>query len=163
MSSSEINQLSAAELRRRRQAREAIDRKTKDLFDKLVVDTHNTAARLAADKAAADTAAAEALAAAVQVYGSTEEVTELTGIPASEVEGAVKAVTVARVKEVVEQVRADAIAKNSAATRRRREPRGDQPDLQAHPIDSNHTEPNHAPAPTEDESTPGTAPTQEAS
>jgi hypothetical protein len=135
----------------------------KGLFDKLVVDTHNTAARLAADKTAADTAATEALAAAVQVYGSVEEVTELTGIPASEVDKAIKEVTPARAKEVVEQVRADAIAKSDTAARRRRDRRGGQLDSRADQTDPDTPEPNHAPAPTAEKNNPDTAATQVAS
>lgn len=93
----------------------------KDLVDGQVVDTHNAVVRLAAEKAAADTAAAEALAAAVQVYGSATEVSELTGIPAADVEKATRGVTVARAKEVLDAIRAEAIARSDTAARRRRD------------------------------------------
>ncbi|MEU7095938.1 hypothetical protein [Kitasatospora aureofaciens] len=110
--------LTVAEMRRRRREREAVDARVKDLTDGLVVGTRNAAAEAAAAKVAADTAAAEALALAVRLYGSADDVAELTDIPLAEVERAAKSVPATRVKELREELQAKAEAKVAGARRR---------------------------------------------
>jgi len=105
--------LSVAGMRRRRKAREALNDRIKDTADALVVSTRAHAGKMAAAKAAADTEAAEALAVSARLYGSAEDVSELTGIPTAEVERAIRAVGVPRVKDILDGLYEAAEAKLS--------------------------------------------------
>lgn len=114
----ESGTVTVAEMRRRRRAREALNDRVKDLTDAQVVASRKTAADLAEAKAAADVAAAEALAVAIRVYGGPAEVTELTGIPVTEVERAGRAVPTARVRELLDGLQGQAEAKLSGKGKR---------------------------------------------
>lgn len=120
----ENEKLTVAELRRRRKAREALDNAVKNLADALVVDTRRETEELARVKQAADERAATALAVAASLFGGADDLAELTGIPAKEIERAVKATSSAHVKEALAELRERASEKLRQAEERRQTRRG---------------------------------------
>lgn len=83
--------------------------KTRELAAQSVLTSRKAAAEAAVAKEAADREAREATAAALRLYDQDAElVAELLGVPADELERDAKAVTAARAKEVIENLRARA-------------------------------------------------------
>jgi hypothetical protein len=101
--------VSAAELRRRVRAVEALQAKTREIAAASVLSTREAAAKAAKAKEEADVAAREAAAAALRLFDNDADlVADLLGIPAEELEREAKPVTAARAKEVIEVLRARA-------------------------------------------------------
>lgn len=126
MSTTPAASVSAAELRRRVRALEALQAKTREMAAANVLTTRETAAKAARAKEEADVAAREAAAVALRLFDNDAElVAELLGVPAEELEREAKPVTAARAKEVIEILRARAERPHSA--RRPRKPRGEAP------------------------------------
>lgn len=106
MSTTPTASVSAAELRRRVRALEALQAKTREMAAANVLATRETAAKAARMKEEADVAAREAAAAALRLFDNDAElVAELLGVPAEELEREAKPVTAARAKEVIESLR----------------------------------------------------------
>ncbi|MFE3557335.1 hypothetical protein ACFXKW_21070 [Streptomyces sp. NPDC059193] len=110
--------LTVSEMRRRRRALEALDGQVKDLVDALVVSTQSTVQGLAAQLAAAEQEAADALAVAVRVYGSSDVVAGLTGIPTSDIDRTIKGRSAAAVDGLT-ALQQQAAAKVQAAAEKR--------------------------------------------
>ncbi|WP_024760912.1 hypothetical protein [Streptomyces exfoliatus] len=100
--------VSAAEIRRRLRAHEAVQAKTREIAAGTVLTTRKAAADAATAKEAADLAAREAAAAAVRLFDDAAMVSVLLDIPLEELERDAKAVTAGRAKEVIESLRARA-------------------------------------------------------
>ncbi|MFD8705881.1 hypothetical protein ACFV1W_25300 [Kitasatospora sp. NPDC059648] len=115
--------LTVAEMRRRRRELAAVDGRVKDALDVLLVNTRKAAAEAATALTTAETAADETLALAAKVHGSAKAAANLTGLPLSEVERAVKVVPAKRVKALQEELQTKAEAKVAAGSSRRRTPK----------------------------------------
>ncbi|WP_150493045.1 hypothetical protein [Streptomyces kanamyceticus] len=101
--------VSAAELRRRVRAIEALQAKTRELAAANVLTARKAAAEAAATKESADVSAREAAAAALRLFDNDARlVSGLLGVPAEELEREAKPVTAARAKEIIESLRARA-------------------------------------------------------
>ncbi|QHC26401.1 hypothetical protein [Streptomyces sp. GS7] len=101
--------VSAAELRRRVRANQALQAKTQELAAADVLSKRQAAQAAADAKEAADLAAREAVAAALRLFDNNVElVSELLEVPTEELEREAKPVTAARAKEVITALRARA-------------------------------------------------------
>jgi hypothetical protein len=99
--------VSAAELRRRVRAVEALQAKTRELAATNVLTTREAAVKAERAKDEADIAAREAAAVALRLFDNDADlVAELLGVPAEELEREAKPVTAARAKELIEAMRA---------------------------------------------------------
>lgn len=126
MSTTQTALVSAAELRRRVRAVEALQAKTREVAAANVLTTRETAVKAARAKDEADIAAREAVAVALRLFDNdTELVSELLGVPAEELEREAKPVTAARAKEIIESLRARAERPRPTRTRK---PRADAED-----------------------------------
>ncbi|MEE1798533.1 hypothetical protein PUR57_07555 [Streptomyces sp. JV176] len=131
MSTTSAASVSAAELRRRVRAVEALQAKTREMAAANVLAAREAAVKAARAKDKADIAAREAAAVALRLFDNDAElVSELLSVPAEELEREAKPVTAARAKEVIESLRARAEHPRST---RARKPRAEAPD-QASPI-----------------------------
>ncbi|RXS66150.1 hypothetical protein EST92_29055 [Streptomyces sp. TM32] len=118
MSNAATPPVSAAELRRRVRAVEALKAKTREMAVATVLSTRGGAEKAALAKEDADLAAREAAAAALRLFDNDAElVAELLGISAEELERDAKPVTAARAKEVIEELRARADRTRTRRTR----------------------------------------------
>ncbi|MEU0839519.1 hypothetical protein ABZ370_08615 [Streptomyces sp. NPDC005962] len=121
MSTTPAASVSAAELRRRVRAVEALQAKTRELAAANVLSTRETAVKAARAKDKADIAAREAAAVALRLFDNDAElVSELLGVPAEELEREAKPVTAARAKKIIESLRARAERPRSSRTRKPR-------------------------------------------
>ncbi|MFD6417043.1 hypothetical protein [Streptomyces sp. NPDC060194] len=110
--------MSAAELRRRVRAVEALQAKTREAAAANVLTTRKAAAKAARAKEAADVAAREATAVALRLFGNDAAlVSELLGVPTEELEREAKSVTAARAKEAIETLRTRVERPRPARTR----------------------------------------------
>ncbi|MBT2674614.1 hypothetical protein J7E95_28155 [Streptomyces sp. ISL-14] len=101
--------MSAAELRRRVRAVEALQAKTREMAAANVLATREAAIKAARAKDEADVAAREAAAVVLRLFDNDADlVADLLGVPAEELEREAKPVTAARAKEVIEALRARA-------------------------------------------------------
>ncbi|MGW7292881.1 hypothetical protein ACWGIB_10900 [Streptomyces xiamenensis] len=113
--------MSAAELRRRVRAVEALQAKTREMAAANVLSTRETAVKAARAKEDADVAAREAAAVALRLFDNDADlVAELLGVPAEELEREAKPVTAARAKEIIELLRARAERPRSSRPRKSR-------------------------------------------
>lgn len=118
MSTTPAASVSAAELRRRVRAVEALQAKTREIAAANVLSTREAAAKAAQAKEEADVAAREAAAAALRIFGNDAAlVAELLGVSAEDLERDAKPVTAARAKEVIETLRARAERPRARRTR----------------------------------------------
>ncbi|MFF9346626.1 hypothetical protein [Streptomyces sp. NPDC014734] len=118
--------VSAAELRRRVRAVEALQAKTRELAAANVLATREAAVKAARAKDKADIAAREAAAVALRLFDNDAElVADLLGVPAEELEREAKPVTAARAKAIIESLRARAERPRS---NRARKPRAEASD-----------------------------------
>ncbi|MFJ7590309.1 hypothetical protein ACIQZO_23560 [Streptomyces sp. NPDC097617] len=118
MSTTPAASVSAAELRRRVRAVEALQAKTREMAAANVLTARETAAKAARAKDEADVAAREAAAVALRLFDNDAElVAELLGVPAEELEREAKPVTAARAKEIIEMLRARAERPRSSRPR----------------------------------------------
>ncbi|MEV8395947.1 MULTISPECIES: hypothetical protein [unclassified Streptomyces] len=109
MSTTSTAAVSAAELRRRVRAVEALQAKTREMAAANVLTAREAAVKAAKAKDAADIEAREAAAVALRLFDNDAElVSELLGVPAEELEREAKPVTAARAKEIIETLRARA-------------------------------------------------------
>ena len=132
MSTTTAPSVSAAELRRRVRAAEAVQARTREIAATNVLAARQTAADAAKAKEEADVAAREAAAAVLRLFGNDVElVAGLLGVPAEELESLAKAVTAARAKEVIEVLRAR--AERPRPVRRARKPGAEAPTASAAP------------------------------
>ncbi|MEV7090431.1 hypothetical protein AB0O07_31905 [Streptomyces sp. NPDC093085] len=107
MSTTSAGPVSAAELRRRVRAAEALKAKTRELAAATALTAREAAAKATKAKEEADVTAREAAAVVLRLFdGDAELVSELLGVPAEELEREAKPVTAARAKEVIESLRA---------------------------------------------------------
>ncbi|WP_143608587.1 hypothetical protein [Streptomyces sp. CB03234] len=121
MSTTPSASVSAAELRRRVRAVEALQAKTREMAAANVLTTREAAAKAARAKEEADVAAREAAAVALRLFDNDAElVAELLGVPAEELEREAKPVTAARAKEIIEVLRARAERPRSSRPRKPR-------------------------------------------
>jgi len=101
--------VSAAELRRRVRAVEALHAKTREMAAANVLTTREAVVKATLAKERADLAAREAAAATLRLFDNDAElVSGLLGVPAEELEREAKPVTAARAKEVMETLRSRA-------------------------------------------------------
>ncbi|MEW1721650.1 hypothetical protein [Streptomyces sp. NPDC093109] len=113
--------VSAAELRRRVRAVEALQAKTREMAAANVLTTRETATKAARAKDDADIAAREAAAVALRLFDNDAElVSELLDVPAEELEREAKPVTAARAKKIIEVLRAHAERPRSSRPRKPR-------------------------------------------
>ncbi|MGW1123897.1 hypothetical protein [Streptomyces sp. NPDC002526] len=106
MSTTSAGPVSAAELRRRVRAAEALKAKTREMAAATALTAREAAAAAARAKEEADTTAREAAAVVLRLFDNDAElVSELLGVPAEELEREAKPVTAARAKEVIEELR----------------------------------------------------------
>ncbi|WP_188302332.1 hypothetical protein [Streptomyces sp. CBMA123] len=106
MSTTPAASVSAAEIRRRVRAVEAVQARTREIAAANVLATRESAVRATKAKEKADIAAREAAAAVLRLFDSNAElVSALLGVPAEELEREAKPVTAARAKEVIEALR----------------------------------------------------------
>lgn len=124
MSAEEGAPVSAAELRKRVRAAEALQAKTRELAAADVLGKREAAKKAAQVKETADREAREAVAAALRLFDDPSLVSSLLSIPVEELERDAKPVTAARAKEVIAALRARA---ERPRTRRRRAPRPEAP------------------------------------
>ncbi|MER5974514.1 hypothetical protein ABT112_33240 [Streptomyces sp. NPDC002055] len=118
MSNAATPPVSAAELRRRVRAVEALKAKTRETAVATVLSTREGAEKAALAKEEADLAAREAAAAALRLFDNDADlVAELLGVSAEELERDAKPVTAARAKEVIEELRARADRPRTRRTR----------------------------------------------
>lgn len=118
MSTTPTASVSAAELRRRVRAVEALQAKTREIAAANVLTTREAAAKAAQAKEDADVAAREAAAAALRLFDNDAKlVAELLGITAEDLERDAKPVTAGRAKEVIETLRARAERPRARRTR----------------------------------------------
>ncbi|MET9148646.1 hypothetical protein [Streptomyces sp. NPDC004042] len=109
MSTAPTASVSAAELRRRVRAVEALQMKTREMAAANVLSTRETAVKAARAKDEADVAAREAAAVALRLFDNDAVLlAELLGVPAEELEREAKPVTAARAKEAIESLRSRA-------------------------------------------------------
>ncbi|KUO04834.1 hypothetical protein [Streptomyces caeruleatus] len=126
--------MSAAELRRRVRAVEALQAKTQETAAAAVLATREAAVKAARAKDEADVAAREAAAVVLRLFDNdTDLVAGLLGVPAEELECAAKPGTAARAKEVIEALRARA----ERPPRSRRAPRSQEEASPPPPLVSN--------------------------
>lgn len=126
MSTTPAASVSAAELRRRVRAVEALQAKTREMAAANVLTTREGAVKAARAKDEADVGAREAAAVALRLFDNNAElVSELLGVPAEELEREAKPVSAARAKEIIESLRARA---ERPRTTRIRKPRVDTAD-----------------------------------
>ncbi|WP_143076578.1 hypothetical protein [Streptomyces sp. MUSC 14] len=124
--------MSAAELRRRVRAVEALQAKTREIAAANVLATREAAVKAARAKEEADVAAREAAAVVLRLFDNDAElVAALLGVPAEDLEREAKPVTAARAKEIIEALRAQA---ERPRTRRTRTPRAEAPAPPSPPI-----------------------------
>lgn len=110
--------VTAAELRRRVRAVEALQAKTRETAASRVLATRDAATKAAEAKDKAEVEAREAAAAALRLYDNDAELLAgLLDVPAEELEREAKPVTAARAKEVIEDLR-----RHAARPRIRRSP-----------------------------------------
>ncbi|WP_406395502.1 hypothetical protein [Streptomyces sp. NBC_00887] len=101
--------MSAADLRRRVRAAEALKAKTREMAATNTLSAREAAVTAAKAKEEADATAREATAVVLRLFGNDAElVSELLGVPAEELEREAKPVTAARAKEIIESLRARA-------------------------------------------------------
>ncbi|MFE6737510.1 hypothetical protein [Streptomyces tubercidicus] len=101
--------VSAAELRRRVRANQALQAKTQELAAAEVLSKRQAAKDAADAKEAADLAAREAVAAALRLFDNDIElVSQLLEVPTDELEREAKPISAARAKEVMTVLRARA-------------------------------------------------------
>lgn len=106
MSTTPPASVSAAELRRRVRAVEALQAKTREMAAANVLTAREAAAKAARAKDEADVAAREAAAVVLRLFDNDANlVAELLGVAPEELEREAKPVTAARAKEVVEALR----------------------------------------------------------
>ncbi|MFB7085766.1 hypothetical protein [Streptomyces sp. NPDC056296] len=119
MSTTSAGPVSAAELRRRVRAAEALKAKTREVAAANALTAREAAVKAAKAKEEADVTAREAAAVVLRLFDNDAElVSELLGVPAEELEREAKPVTAARAKEVIESLRAR--AERPRATRARK-------------------------------------------
>ncbi|MFI0818245.1 hypothetical protein ACH4TX_16065 [Streptomyces sp. NPDC021098] len=109
MSTNSTASVSAAELRRRVRAVEALQAKTREMAAANVLATREAAVKATLAKEKADLVAREAAAVALRLFDNDAElVSGLLGVPAEELEREAKPVTAARAKEIIETLRSRA-------------------------------------------------------
>ncbi|MFJ2819335.1 hypothetical protein [Streptomyces sp. NPDC087294] len=125
MSTTPAAAVSAAELRRRVRAVEALQAKTRETAAANVLTTREAAVKAARAKEEADLAAREAAAVALRLFDNDADLlAELLGVQAEELEREAKPVTAARAKEIIETLRARA---ERPRPNRPRRPRAEAP------------------------------------
>lgn len=123
MSTTSAGPVSAAELRRRVRAAEALKAKTREMAATNALSAREAAVKAAKTKEEADATAREAAAVVLRLFDNDAElVSELLGVPAEDLEREAKPVPAARAKEIIESLRAR--AERPRATRARK-PRTD--------------------------------------
>ncbi|MFJ6696700.1 hypothetical protein ACIQM4_11560 [Streptomyces sp. NPDC091272] len=123
MSTTSAGPVSAADLRRRVRAAEALKAKTREMAATNALSAREAAVNAAKAKEEADATAREATAVVLRLFGNDAElVSELLGVPAEELEREAKPVTAARAKEIIESLRARA---ERPRPTRARKPRAD--------------------------------------
>lgn len=141
MSTNSTASVSAAELRRRVRAVEALQAKTREMAAANVLTTREAAVKATLAKEEADLAAREAAAATLRLFNNDAElVSGLLGVPAEELEREAKPVTAARAKEVIETLR------SRAERPRARRNRAARPDAASHPPSASAQAPVDSPA-----------------
>ncbi|MYT99969.1 MULTISPECIES: hypothetical protein [unclassified Streptomyces] len=109
MSTTSAGQVSAAELRRRVRAAEALKAKTREMAATNTLTAREAAVTATKAKEKADATAREAAAVVLRLFDNDAElVSELLGVPAEELEREAKPVTAARAKQIIEDLRARA-------------------------------------------------------
>lgn len=127
MSTTSAGPVSAAELRRRVRAAEALKAKTREMAAANALTAREAAVKAAKAKEEADVTAREAAAVVLRLFDNDAElVSELLGVPAEELEREAKPVTAARAKEVIEALRARAERPRSTRARKPRAEASDQ-------------------------------------
>lgn len=123
--------VSAAELRRRVRATQALQAKTRELAAANVLTARDAAAKAVLAQERAQVEAREAVAAALRLFdGDVQLVSELLGVPTEELEKEARAVTAARAKEVVDALRTRAARPRTRRPRSSRSPES-QPEATA--------------------------------
>ncbi|WP_371792249.1 hypothetical protein OG285_24965 [Streptomyces sp. NBC_01471] len=113
--------MSAAELRRRVRAAEALKAKTRELAAANALTAREAAVKAARAKEEADVTAREAAAVVLRLFDNDAElVSELLGVPAEDLEREAKPVTAARAKEIIEVLRTRAERPRSTRSRKPR-------------------------------------------
>ncbi|MFD4986435.1 hypothetical protein [Streptomyces sp. NPDC058374] len=121
MSTTSAGPVSAAELRRRVRAAEALKAKTREIAAANALTAREAAVKAAKAKESADVAAREATAVVLRLFDNDAElVSELLGVSAEELEREAKPVTAARAKEIIESLRARAERPRPARVRKPR-------------------------------------------
>lgn len=121
MSTTSAGPVSAAELRRRVRAAEALKAKTREMAAANALTAREAAVKAAKAQEEADVTAREAAAVVLRLFNNDAElVSELLGVPAEELEREAKPVTAARAKEVIESLRARAERPRSTRARKPR-------------------------------------------
>lgn len=111
--------VSAAELRRRVRAQERQRSAAKLAVAEAVRRSRARSERLRAELAEATRAEAEALAAALRVFGTAADVSEVTGIAVDQVERGAKGVRAERAAQVADEAAAKVPRPRGAARQRR--------------------------------------------
>ncbi|MFD7991659.1 hypothetical protein [Streptomyces mexicanus] len=128
MSMASEGRVSAAELRRRVRANQALQARTRELAAEDVLAKRQAAKEAAQAKETAELAAREAVAAALRLFDNDAElVSELLEVPVEELEREAKPVTAARAKEVIASLRARAAYSRAPRSRASRSTPGRLP------------------------------------
>ncbi|MFE7665602.1 hypothetical protein [Streptomyces celluloflavus] len=112
------------EMRRRRKAREALDAQVRDLAAVRLIQSRKTVADLAVKLAEAEASAQKITAVMVQLYGSSEEVSELTDIPVQDIESTIRGIKKADSTAAIAALRTEVHARIETNEKRRKDRRG---------------------------------------